>query len=194
MPHRAAIAALLLALAGCGQAPVAPADPPEENPAPVAEGPRDLMSMEGISLYLTDTEGPAGVARKPRVAVHAEGFEALADGALRLDGVDFHVYGPEGEETLAVQAEGGRFDEIAREAHLEGAVQARAGDLSMQLEDLRWRQPETGEPGVAEAEGPALLEKEGLRLEAVGLRLRPDNGTFELKNVRGNVSLEETTP
>ncbi len=187
------IPVLLFLLGGCGAAPVVPVSPAESD-SRVAEAPGDMMSMEGISLYLSDIRGDAGAARKPRVALHAERFEALDDGALRLEEVAGRFFGTAGEEVLSFRAKGGRFDEAGRETFLEGDVEARAGTLRIQLKDLRWHQPDPKQPGLAETEGPALLEKEGLRLEARGLKLRPGDGTFELGQVRGTMSLEEMTP
>ena len=187
------IATLLMLLLGCGGAPIVPTDAPAGD-AGMAEEPEDTMSMEGIDLYLTDTHGQSGVAGKPWVAVHAERFEMIGDGALGLEDVSFRIFGPEGEESLSFTAQRGQFDKDNREAYLEGEVEARSAGLKIDLEDLHWRQPAPGEPSLAETDGPAVLDMTGLHLEAEGLKLRPEEGTFELRHVRGTVSLKGMTP
>lgn len=193
------IAPLALALAaGCSAPAPGPPPPPADTgsaapPAQEAAGDAGLV-MSGINLYMHRSRQPEGMAQKPQFWVHADTFSIQGENDYQFERARAVIYGSEGDrEEIVIEALRGQFEQD-RHAVLRDEVRVAAGTLRMRLEDISWDKPEGDAPGVAFSERPVAVEDEGLKLEAGGVRLYPDEKIFELTGVTGVVRFGKESP
>jgi len=184
--HRAAVA---LALTGCGNTYVP--SPPPADPGGGPGEPADMI-MNDINLYLHDTRPTAGAVRKPTLWVHANSFTMPEDNIWALEDARAVIYGTDqGEEEIILEAKRGRFEQ-GTSAYLNDGVKAYVGDMTIELSDIEWRNPEENRPGEARSNNPVKVSDPNLQLEASSVRLDPDSKEFELTNVAGIIHFGRT--
>jgi hypothetical protein len=197
-------AALLVigVLCGCGggeQAapPAEQAKTPATAPAPGGEAaaPANMSgTMTNTEVFLFDAGAEPGEARKPRVALKAEVFRRMDDGAWSFENAQavMRGSGDEGSE-ITFQARQGRYEEN-KSAYLRNGVTAQAGTMALELQDIEVDSVAEGGMGVAHTDNPLVVNDPRIQVQAKSLRLYPDERKFELKGVTGKVNFEEVTP
>ena len=184
-------AALVLMLAACGQSH-APAKAAGAGNALVMAEPEDVLTMNDIYLYLHGTAPTEDGARPPTFRLHAETFKMLDEKSFLVGNANAVIYAqsPESEE-IVIRAERGSFVE-GQSAKLEGAVTARVGDMTFELEDFEWQNPFGDAPGSAFSHKPLRLTGPEIELEASSMRIIPDERRLVLTDVSGRLRLGST--
>ncbi len=186
------LTAISLLLISCGQpAESGVSSEPAAGPAPTLpeEPAPSAMKMEGVELRMYDFERTDGELQKPTFFVHADAAQ-LAEGEkvwslqkavariFREDGEDFHIEALEGQ-----------FDDARKEAVLKGAVRLTAGSLTIDLEDITWK----NEENTASSDNPVHLTNGDTRLDAQNIRIDVETGTLTLGEASGFIQFTEST-
>ncbi len=178
----------LVLLGGCGDG-CAPRPLPPEEEAVLPEEPGEVMTLQGVDLFLHDPRPTSGAAHKPTFWVHADSFEiaSIEENVYTIGGARAVIYGAEsGEEEIILEAPRGRFVED-RQALLEDGVTAYVGATIFHLSEIEWQNPSGETPGEARSSQPLTVDGPQLQLEAGSLMLRPGTKEFELTDVAGIV-------
>jgi LPS export ABC transporter protein LptC len=179
-------AATLAVLAGCG--PPLPAPEAERGPSTPEQAAE--ATMQNMTLRLYGAEG-GDASGKPAFWVQAEQSTLLEEGVWAFENARAIIYGREGNETLLEAAHGQVDQREGREtALLDENVSLRAGDMTMQLQELEWINAER----MARSDAPVTMEGQGSAITASALRYYPDEQRMVLKEVRGTLVLKGEDP
>ncbi len=177
-----------LALAGCTQ-PQAPSTP--ELPSASEEGEANTAVIDDIHLYLHDTRPTGGQALKPTLHLQAKQGTQVNESTWSFNNAYAIIYDKsrndeEQGKLIEIWAQEGRFEE-GKSAYLKGSVKAVLGDMTIELSDIEWQNPDKDKPGEARSDSPVKLSSPQMQLQANSLRIYPDNKEFELVGVTGSV-------
>lgn len=186
------------AILGCQGEP-APATPPA-TPSPAADGGahagEETLQTSLTEFYLYDARPLEGVAKKPLLTIKAD---QLSVGILEGKSVSFknaratmRSADPSDPE-IVFQAAEGVFVEN-EQAYLKGGVVAQVGDMTVDLEDIQMNSPTEDAPLVAESTHRVRIDGPGMHLEAGGVRLLPEEKSFEMTDGTGYIDFGRFKP
>lgn len=177
-----------LLLAACAPA-TPPAAPPETvQDAPKQEAAADALDMKGIQLHLYAAAAVPGQERSPAFSVEAEGFSQDETRTWRFTGARATVHPrKQGDAPVVFMAATGRLRE-EESALLEGGVTTQIGPMTVAMERVEWLQGEPGSGGLASSDSPVTISDPAMRLFAQQFRMYPDDGSFTLYDVQGEVA------
>ncbi|MBI2425179.1 MAG: hypothetical protein HYV27_20300 [Candidatus Hydrogenedentes bacterium] len=183
--------------AGCAQPPVSP--PPAVYPEETPEAPADASGeivIHGANFYLYRNDESVAGAQTQTLSIQADTF-SLVGGETKqyaFEGAHAVIYGRgENNEPVVMEAARGIFVEDER-AVLQDGVTATMGDLTLELQDLEWKNPQADEPGIAISNNPVRIINSTLSLEAATLRIYPDEKRVVLSEGSGSWRFEKETP
>lgn len=154
----------------------------------------DAISMSGIQLYLHDTAPTGGQARKPRFMVEAARSSMESDNSWSFEEARAVLFNAETEEEdIVFHAGEGSFVEN-QEAYLGGGVEALAGHVNIQLQDIIYEQLETENEVVAYTENPVSIESPALELDAERMQIHAATRTMTFQEVSGWISFNSLNP
>lgn len=186
MRRGAAAITLAVCAAACG-VHVAPGVPKEElKDLAMLTTPGADVTMSGINLYLHDTRPTGDAPQKPTFWVRAETFALLEENTWSFEKAYAVAYGrDEGAQDIHFEAASGEFKEQER-AVLRGGVKAHIGTMTLELEDVEWRNADR----MAHTERPVHMLDGTTDLMASALRMYPDEERLFLTDVSGFIDLE----